>query len=280
LVERNDTSMSGRLAGTPLDFQPGEDYAQDLDARDPLASFRSRFHHPRGPGGKPLIYFTGNSLGLQPRSALALVHSEMKDWADLALGGHFRVSNWCSYKYLNGGPGAVGGCFVHETHGRDLSLPRLAGWWGNDPATRFRMDPEFVPRAGADGWQVSNPPILAMAPLKAALAIFDEAGPEALRRKSMVLTGYLEYLVDRLEPRLYEVITPRDPPARGCQLSLRAGGKAREIQKALEKKGVITDFREPDVIRVAPVPLYNQFHEVWRFSRILGESAASSLFRD
>jgi kynureninase len=142
------------------------------------------------------------------------------------------------------------------------------------------MDPEFVPRAGADGWQVSNPPILAMAPLKAALAIFDEAGPEALRRKSMVLTGYLEYLVDRLEPRLYEVITPRDPPARGCQLSLRAGGKAREIQKALEKKGVITDFREPDVIRVAPFPLYNQFHEVWRFSRILAEIAASPLFRD
>jgi kynureninase len=142
------------------------------------------------------------------------------------------------------------------------------------------MDPQFVPRPGADGWQVSNPPILAMAPLKASLAIFDEAGLEALRVKSVLLTGYLEYLLDHIEPRPCEVITPRDPSARGCQLSLRAGRKTREIQKALEKKGVVTDFREPDVIRAAPVPLYNSFHEVWRFSRILAEIAASPLFQD
>src|SRR5947209_3108179 len=146
---------------------------------------------------------------------------------------------WCSYKYLNGGPGAVGGCFVHEKHGRNQDLLRLAGWWGNDPATRFRMhlEPRFVPKPGADGWQVSNPPILAMAPLRASLALFDAATMPALRAKSERLTGYLQYLLDRLPPGRFEIITPRDPAARGCQLSILVRERPRELLAALEEEG-------------------------------------------
>jgi len=178
---------------------------------------------------------------------------------------------WCSYKYLNAGPGGVAGCFVHERHGSKASLPRMAGWWGNDPERRFRMhlEPEFVPRQGADGWQLSNPPILAMAPLRASLAIFDEAGMEALRAKSIRLTGYLEWLLDRAPGRPFEIITPRDPDRRGCQLSLRILDRPEARFEALERAGVVVDFRAPDVIRVAPVPLYNTFREVWTLARLL-----------
>jgi kynureninase len=178
---------------------------------------------------------------------------------------------WCSYKYLNSGPGAVAGAFVHERHGTNLSLPRLAGWWGNDPATRFRMhlEREFVPRTGADGWQVSNPPILALAPLRASLALFDEAGMEALRAKSERLTGYLEWLLDRLPAGVVRIVTPREPPRRGCQLSLRIPS-GREMLARLKKAGIVCDFREPDVVRVAPTPLYNSFHDVWRFVEAVG----------
>jgi kynureninase len=179
---------------------------------------------------------------------------------------------WCSYKYLNGGPGAIGGCFVHERHGGE-ALPRFAGWWGNDPATRFRMQslPEFVPVPGVDGWQVSNPPVLAMAPLRAALALFDRAGMAALRAKSEGLTGYLEFLAARVGNGRLGQLTPREPGARGCQLSLHAGPRAEALVHALRARGVITDYREPDVIRAAPVPLYNSFHEVWRLGRLLEE---------
>jgi kynureninase len=178
---------------------------------------------------------------------------------------------WCSYKYLNAGPGAIAGCFVHERHGRNQTLRRMGGWWGNDPATRFRMHEErdFVPRAGADGWQVSNPPILAMAPLRASLAIFDEAGMDALRRKSVVLTGYLEWLLDQAPHKRFEVITPGNSGERGCQLSLRILDRPEETLRAIEAGGVVCDFRPPDVVRVAPVPLYNTFHEVWRFVHLL-----------
>jgi kynureninase len=183
---------------------------------------------------------------------------------------------WCSYKYLNAGPGAVGGAFVHEKHGRNRSLPRLAGWWGNDPATRFQMQlqPTFVPQAGADGWQVSNPPILAMGPVSASLFSFQN-GMQALREKSERLTGYLLYLLDRLPAGRFEVITPRDPAQRGCQLSLLVHDPAHERQRALEvvraldEAGVVCDFREPNVIRVAPVPLYNTFEDVWIFADVL-----------
>ena len=416
-------------------FQHDASFARKLDAEDPLAEFRERFHVPKGPDGKEVIYLCGNSLGLQPRSVRPLVEQELKDWESLAVGGHFQAKTpwysyheifresganlvgahpgevvmmnsltvnlhlmmvtfyrptrerhkilmedcafpsdtyavksqirhhgfdpkktlliakpragesilrtkdlealleekgkeialvmlggvnyftgqafeiariaaaakrqgcavgldlahaagnvlldlhrwdvdfavWCSYKYLNAGPGAVAGCFVHETHGANLDLPRFAGWWGNDPETRFRMhlQPEFIPRKGAEGWQVSNPPILSLAPLKASLDLFEEAGMEALRQKSEILTGYLIYLIDRIPRGKLQIITPREPAQRGCQVSIRAGEHAQELSRALEAAGVMADFREPDVLRVAPVPLYNTFHEVWRFARIL-----------
>src|SRR5438552_12880626 len=178
---------------------------------------------------------------------------------------------WCSYKYLNCGPGAVAGCFIHEAHGRDLQLPRLAGWWGNDPQTRFQMQLQsmFVPRPSAFGWQVSNPPILSIAPLRASLALFDEIGMPALRVKSELLTGYLELLLDRLPGDRFQTITPREPGQRGCQLSIVVRERSRELLQALEQEGVVCDFREPNVIRVAPVPLYNSFHEVWTFAGVL-----------
>jgi kynureninase len=178
---------------------------------------------------------------------------------------------WCSYKYLNGGPGAVGGAFVHEKHGRNTSLPRLAGWWGNDPATRFRMQlqPDFVPQEGADGWQVSNPPILAMAPLRASLALFDAAGLEALRKKSARLTGYLHYLLERAPAGRFEVATPPPFTERGCQVSLLVRDRPHDLLKALEAAGVVCDFREPNVIRAAPVPLYNSYQDVWTFADVL-----------
>jgi kynureninase len=184
---------------------------------------------------------------------------------------------WCSYKYLNAGPGAVAGCFVHERHASRPDLPRFAGWWGNDPETRFKMhlNPEFEPRAGADGWQISNPPILSMASLQASLAIFDEAGMAALRAKSVKLTAYLESLIDRIPGRRIQIITPRTPERRGCQLSLLVHDGPRDILRALEARGIVADFREPNVIRVAPVPLYNTFHDVWAFSRALDELTRS-----
>jgi kynureninase len=181
---------------------------------------------------------------------------------------------WCSYKYLNAGPGAVAGAYVHERHARNRELPRFAGWWGNDPATRFRMqlEPEFVPVQSADAWQISNPPILAMAPLRTSLAIFDDAGGvAALRQKSVRLTGYFQFLLDRAPSQLFTVITPRESGQRGCQLSILVHEHPKELFEKLEAAGVKTDFREPNVIRAAPTPLYNTFHEVWRCARILAE---------
>jgi kynureninase len=419
------------------DFSVALDLARHLDATDPLAPFRDRFHLPQQPDGSPLIYLCGHSLGLEPRGVRELVLAELDTWAEHGVDGHFRrdapwysyhellrdggarlvggrpdevvfmngltvnlhlmlatfyrptaecwrilideptfpsdryaiashlqhrdvppeaglltvgprprdqvlhvedvervlaeqdgtvtvvllagvnfltgqwldiprlvemahrhdailgldlahaVGNvplrlhdwdvdfavWCSYKYLNAGPGAVAGCFIHARHAHNLALPRLAGWWGNDPATRFRMhlQPDFVPRPGADGWQVSNPPILALAPLRASLDLFDQAGMAALRAKSERLTGYLLDLLDTLPSGRCEVITPREPAARGCQVSLRIADAPKQVQKALESAGVVCDFREPDIIRAAPVPLYNTFHEVWSFVRILAD---------
>lgn len=176
---------------------------------------------------------------------------------------------WCSYKYLNSGPGAVAGAFVHERHLEDKSLPRFAGWWGNDPSTRFRMGPEFVPVASADAWQLSNPPVLALAPLRESLAIFDEATMPRLRRKSEQLTAYLAWMLENAAPRV-KVLTPPTAADRGCQLSLVLPGDARAAHAGLTERGVTTDFREPNVVRVAPVPLYNRFHDVWRLAEVLG----------
>lgn len=179
---------------------------------------------------------------------------------------------WCNYKYVNAGPGGPGGAFVHERHGRVRSLPRLAGWWGNDPATRFRMEPDFVPRSGAVGWQVSTPPVLAFAPLRASLALFDAVGLPALRERSIRLTGYLESLLDVVvAERRAAILTPRDPARRGCQLSL-AVPDARVVSALLRaRRGVICDVREPDVIRLAPAPLYSTYHDCWRAASALRE---------
>ena len=436
------------------EYHADEGFAGALDAQDPLAAYRERFHLPRRPDGPPAIYFAGMSLGLQPRAVRTAVEQELEDWARLAVDAHFEGRNpwysyheqfrapgarlvgalphevvfmngltvnlhlmlvsfyrptpqryrvlmedcefpsdtyaartqvrwhgfdpddailvvrprqgehtlriediealldregerialvllsgvnyvtgqvldmpriaaaarrrgcivgfdlahaagnvplrlhewdvdfgvWCTYKYLNAGPGCVAGCFVHERHARDVSLLRFGGWWGNDPATRFRMhlQPEFVAVPSADGWQLSNPPILSMAALRASLGMFDEVGMERLRAKSVLLTGYLRYLLEEGgmhsqgapplpgagdRPRDFEIITPRQPSARGCQVSILVHRDPQGLQKALKAAGVVCDFRPPHVLRVAPVPLYNTFHEVWRFARVLQAQA-------
>jgi kynureninase len=209
----------------------------------------------------------GITVGIDLAHAVGNVPLSLHDWnVDFAV--------WCSYKYLNSGPGAVAGAFVHERHATNTELPRLAGWFGNDPKTRFRMhlEPEFIPVASADGWQVSNPPIFSMAPLRASLAIFAEAGGmEPLREKSKMLTGYLQFLLERAGANRFTVITPGDPDARGCQLSILAHENPKGLHQELEAAGVKADFREPNVIRAAPTPLYNTFHDVWRFAKILTE---------
>jgi len=176
-------------------------------------------------------------------------------------------AGWCSYKYLNAGPGAVAGCFVHARHAHS-ERPRFAGWWGHDQASRFRMGPEFVPTPGADGWQLSNPPILALAPLRVSLEQFQRAGMLALREKSIALTGFLEALIrERLDGTL-SILTPADPAARGCQLSLRVAGgreRGRSLFEFLGARGIVGDWREPDVIRISPTPLYNRYSELPAF---------------
>ncbi|MED5506754.1 MAG: kynureninase [Planctomycetota bacterium] len=208
----------------------------------------------------------GARAGFDLAHAAGNVPLELHDWnVDFAC--------WCSYKYLNAGPGALAGAFVHERHGSDPGLHRFAGWWGNDPTTRFKMQEldEFVPSPGADGWQLSNPPILSAAPLLASLELCDEVGMEALSRKSRLLTGYLEYLLDeRLGGAGHTVITPRQPRERGCQLSVRVHERPRERFEQLRPAGVVCDFRHPDVIRLAPVPMYTSFGDVYRTAEILG----------
>lgn len=420
--------------GADRKFDRSRDAAAALDRGDVLAEFRERFHLPRGEDGKPLVYFTGNSLGLQPLDAERYVSQEMEAWARLGVDAHFSsesawfayhellsqplaqlvgaggdevvamnslsvnlhlmmvsfyrpeqkrrkilmedcafpsdtyavrtqiahhgldpdecllvargdgedgcddadlqrmidehgdeiallllggvqyysgrlfdlegltaraqargitvgldlahaVGNvplalhdwgvdfavWCSYKYLNGGPGAIAGCFVNARHAQRTELPRFGGWWGNDPQQRFRMhlEPEFRPRPTADGWQLSNPPILAMAPLRASLALFEEAQMAALREKSLRLTAYLQQWVDLVPGDRIEVLTPRAAGSRGCQLSLKAHRQPRELFEMLKAHGVVADYREPGVVRVAPVPLYNSFDDAWRFGQAI-----------
>jgi kynureninase len=213
----------------------------------------------------------GCTVGLDLAHAAGNVPLALHDW-------NVDFAAWCSYKYLNGGPGAIAGCFVHRRHAERTDLPRFGGWWGNDPGTRFRMhlEPEFKPRPSADGWQLSNPPILALAPLRVSLALFDEAGMPALRRKSLALTGYLEQWVRHAAPERVELLTPADPEARGCQLSLRVLDRPHELFEALQSQGIVVDERKPDVIRVAPVPLYNSFADVHAF----GEALAAWASRD
>ncbi|KAI9313747.1 kynureninase [Dichotomocladium elegans] len=183
---------------------------------------------------------------------------------------------WCSYKYLNSGPGGIGGAFIHEKHGQDLTRPRqvpgkkkLAGWWGNEKATRFEMKPEFRPSPGAAGYQLSNPSVLATVSLLGSLQVFDSAGFESLRAKSVLLTSYLEELLDTVladhqQAGHFSILTPRDPSRRGCQLSLNFPKRMVDVFRALEARGVIGDEREPTVIRLAPTPLYNTYTDVHR----------------
>jgi kynureninase len=183
---------------------------------------------------------------------------------------------WCSYKYLNAGAGAVAGCFVHERHSERTDLPRFHGWWGHEQESRFKMGHDFVPAKGADAWQLSNPPVLAMAPLRVSLAEFERAGFDRLREKSIRLTGYLARLITQELDHLLEIITPAEETRRGCQLSLRVRAgheKGRELFEFLEGHGVITDWREPDVIRAAPVPLYNRFEDCWGLVNRIGQWA-------
>lgn len=418
-------------------FKPGISFAQELDLNDKLKSYRDKFFIPKKPNGEDVIYFAGNSLGLQPKTVRQYVEQELKDWETLGVEGHLQAKNpwlpyheflteqtarlvgakpeevvnmnsltvnfhlmlvsfyrptkerhkilieansfpsdhyavqsqikfhgfnpetslielkprdgestlrtediesfiekegdsialiwfggvnyytgqafeieritkaghkkgcvvgfdlahaagnlvlnlhdwnvdfavWCSYKYLNGGPGAIGGAFVHKNHLLNNSLPKFWGWWGQNKQTRFIMGHEFDAIPTVESWQISNPPILQLASLKASLDIFDEStaggGMKTLREKSEMLTGYMEYLINENNDGTVEIITPSDTNFRGCQLSLRAKQNGKEIHERLNDSGIICDWREPDVIRVAPVPLYNTFEDVWKFVQIL-----------
>lgn len=178
-------------------------------------------------------------------------------------GADFAV--WCTYKYLNSGPGSLGGCFVHERHAKNNTLNRFAGWWGHNKKTRFNMRHEFDVLPGAEGWQLSNPAILSMAAIKASLDLFEEAGFENIIAKSKSLTGFLEYLIDGLNNPKINIITPKNPKERGCQLSIQVKDANKKLHSLLTQNGVISDWREPDVIRVAPAPLYNSYQDVYEF---------------
>jgi kynureninase len=212
----------------------------------------------------------GCKVGFDLAHAAGNLHLQLHD-----VGCDFAV--WCSYKYLNSGPGAVAGCFVHERHAR-ADVPRFAGWWGHDQASRFRMEPQFVPTPGADGWQLSNPPILALAPLRISLAIFRRAGMGALRAKSESLTSYFEALIREHAAHVLDIATPTETARRGCQLSLRVKGPrdaGRSLYDHLHACGIVVDWREPDVIRAAPTPLYNRRIDCLRFVQAVREWAAA-----
>jgi len=223
-------------------------------------------------------YYTGQSFPLKKITELGHKYN-CKVGFDLAhgagniqpnlheTGADFAV--WCTYKYLNSGPGSLGGCFVHERHANNEKLNRFAGWWGHNKKTRFNMRQGFDALPGAEGWQLSNPPILSMAAIRASLDTFAEAGFENLRKKSEKLTGYLEFLLDEMKNDAINVITPRNPEERGCQLSIQVKNADKNLHTKLTETGVISDWREPDVIRVAPAPLYNSFEDVYRFSEKL-----------
>jgi kynureninase len=200
----------------------------------------------------------GCIVGFDLAHAAGNIPLSLHDW-----GPDFAV--WCSYKYLNGGPGCVGGCFVHERHSQAWALPRFAGWWGHDEKIRFQMGPEFHPMAGAEGWQLSNPPILALAALRASMEIFSEAGMRQLRTKSESLTAYMEFLLGQHASPKFAITTPREKERRGAQLSIRLTTEGRKLCDRLAGEGVIGDWREPDTFRVAAVPLYNSYHDVYRF---------------
>lgn len=276
LQSRGLDPVEGVIVAHP---RPGEAFLRTEDVEALLSSRGGEIALVLLPG---VQYFSGQLLDMErlARAAHAAGAVAGFDLAHAAGNAVLRLHDWdvdfaawCTYKYLNAGPGAVAGCFVHERHGSDPEIPRLAGWWGNDPATRFRMhlNDRFVPVAGAAGWQLSNPPILSMAPLGASLALFDRAGMPALREKSERLTGHLAALLGDLPAERICLLTPEDAGARGCQLSYRVPRGARELFDELRRRKIVGDFRAPDVIRLSPVPLYNTFHEVWRAAGVLRE---------
>jgi len=206
----------------------------------------------------------GALAGFDLAHAVGNVPLRLHDW-----GVDFAV--WCSYKYLNGGPGAAGGAFVHEKWAQDASLVRLGGWWGNDESSRFKMQKGFIPKPTAEGWSMSTAQVFNMVCLKSSLALFEEAGIGRLQAKSRALTGYLYSLLETMDGDAFRVITPAEPEQRGAQLSLFFGDRGKSIQQQLQEKGIVTDYREPGVVRVAPAPLYNSFEDVYRFCHILGQ---------
>lgn len=408
-------------------YRLGLDYAKQQDATDPLADYRDKFHIPKDENGNEWLYFTGNSLGLQPKSTQQYIQQELDDWANFGVEGHFEAKNpwmpyhefltesmakivgakpievvimntlttnlhllmvsfyqptktkykiviesdafpsdryavqtqlefhgfdanesliewiprageellhiedleaileargdeiamlliggvnyytgqvfdlkkiaelghakgcmvgidlahgagniqpnlhdsnidfgaWCTYKYLNSGPGSLAGLFVHEKHAHNKELKRFAGWWSHNKSTRFNMRQPLDVIPGAEGWQLSNPPILSMAAIKASLDMFNEVGMDALREKSLKLTGYFEYLIDQINNDKIKIITPSNPEERGCQLSIQVKDADKSLHQKLMNVNIITDWREPDVIRCAPVPLYNSFEDVY-----------------
>tara|TARA_B110000967_G_scaffold63378_1_gene65279 strand:+ start:8967 stop:10241 length:1275 start_codon:yes stop_codon:yes gene_type:complete len=414
-------------------YTPGIECAKEQDQKDPLAHFRNKFHIPKNADGEEWLYFTGNSLGLQPKQTKNHIQQELDDWANLGVEGHFEAKNpwmpyhefltesmaeivgakpievvimntlttnlhlmmvsfyqptktkfkiviesdafpsdryavetqlqfhgfdpaksliewlprkgetllniddleslletqgdeiallliggvnyytgqsldlkkiaelghqkgckvgidlahgvgniqpnlhdsgvdfaaWCTYKYMNSGPGSLGGIFVHERYAHDTSLKRFAGWWSQNKATRFDMRQPLDIIPGAEGWQLSNPPILSMAAIKASLELFNEVGMDALRKKSIQLTGYLEYLILELKNDRISIITPKDPNQRGCQLSIQVKNADKSLHEKLTQAHVITDWRTPDVIRCAPVPFYNSFEDVYKMVELL-----------
>ncbi len=257
--------------------RPGEDFLRTEDILDLIEK--------EGPtvalvlfGG--VNYYTGQFFDLEKitkkghsvgaRVGFDLAHAagnlplKLHDW-----GPDFAV--WCSYKYLNSGPGGPAGLFVHERHGQNFDLPRQGGWWGHDENERFQMKKGFKPMVGADGWQVSNAQVFASAPHLASLEIFDAVGMENLRAKSLQLTAFLEFLIGKRSGsgHRFRIITPKNPAERGCQLSVLTDERGRDLHRFLEKNAAISDWREPNVIRFAPVPLYNSFEDVWRLGQLL-----------
>lgn len=418
-----------------MTYQNSLEFAKQLDLEDPLAYLRNEFHIPKDKNGKEWLYFTGNSLGLQPVLTQKYIQQELDDWAKFGVEGHFEAENpwmpyhefltgsmadivgakpievvimntlttnlhllmvsfyqptkskykiliesdafpsdryavqsqlefhgfdakeglvewkpregeellcmedlesileeqgdeiamlliggvnyytgqyfdlkriaelghakncivgidlahgagniqpdlhnsgvdfaaWCTYKYLNSGPGSLAGLFVHEKHAYNRNLPRFAGWWNHNKETRFNMRQPFDVMPGAEGWQLSNPPILSMAAIRASLDMFKNVGIASLREKSLKLTGYFEYLINQIGSDKIKVITPTDPERRGCQLSVQVKNADKSLHQKLMDNHVITDWREPDVIRCAPVPLYNSFEDVYKMVKKLKE---------
>lgn len=211
----------------------------------------------------------GAVAGFDLAHAAGNIPMQLHDWGvDFAC--------WCTYKYLNSGPGSVSGAFVHERHGKNVDLPRFAGWWGHDKDVRFKMEPGFIPMAGAEGWQLSNAPVFNMAIHRVSLDLFKEAGMHRLRAKSELLTAYLAFVINEVsaehQQARFEIITPSAAEARGCQLSVLAHGAGKTLFDALTERGVVVDWREPNVIRMAPVPLYNSFEDIYRFGEALKDS--------